>query len=153
GFQVAGQSELRAMTERLRAAGISVREGDEKLARERGVCALVACKDPDGLDVEIYYGPTLATENPFSSLAGVSGFVTGGQGLGHMVLATQDIDATRAFYRDALGFRLSDYIRMRMGPELAIDLEFYHCNARHHTVALAPLPVAPPKRIHHFMLQ
>ncbi|MBN9634385.1 MAG: VOC family protein, partial [Actinobacteria bacterium] len=30
-------------------------------------------------------------------------------------------------------------------------LEFYHCNARHHTLALIPAPM--PKRMHHFMLQ
>ena len=30
-------------------------------------------------------------------------------------------------------------------------MEFFHCNPRHHTVALVPVPAA--KRLHHFMLQ
>jgi 2,3-dihydroxybiphenyl 1,2-dioxygenase len=153
GFEVAGEPELRAMAERLKGAGVAVAEGGADLVRDRGVCGLVSCRDPDGLDVEIYYGPTLATEAPFASPVGVSGFVTGQQGVGHIVLATQNIARTRAFYQDVLGFRVSDYIRMRMGPELFIDLEFYHCNPRHHTIALLPLPMAPPKRMHHFMLQ
>ncbi len=153
GFEVAGAAELAAVAERLRAQGVAVTEGGADLLRERGVCGLVRCQDPDGLDVEIYYGPTLATDRPFVSPAGVSGFVTGPQGLGHVVLATADIEAARAFYRDALGFRLSDYIRMRMGPDMAVDLEFYHCNPRHHTLALIPLPGPAPKRLHHFMLQ
>lgn len=153
GFEVAGAPELAAMTERLRAAGVEVAEGGSDLASDRGVCGLVTCHDPGGLAVEIYYGPTLATERPFASPAGVSGFVTGTQGVGHIVLATHDIARSRAFYRDVLGFRVSDYIRMRMGPQLAVELEFYHCNPRHHTLALLPLLAPPPKRMHHFMLQ
>jgi 2,3-dihydroxybiphenyl 1,2-dioxygenase len=153
GFEVAGECELREMVKHLRTAGVTVSEGGSELARERGVCELIGCEDPDGLRIELYYGATLATERPFVSPAGVSGFVTGRQGLGHIVLGTQKIDEARVFYRDMLGFRLSDYIHMRLAPEFAIDLEFYHCNARHHTLALAPLPVPPPKRIHHFMLQ
>jgi biphenyl-2,3-diol 1,2-dioxygenase len=30
-------------------------------------------------------------------------------------------------------------------------MEFLHCNPRHHTLALLPVPA--PKRLHHFMLQ
>jgi biphenyl-2,3-diol 1,2-dioxygenase len=40
---------------------------------------------------------------------------------------------------------------MQISPEFALELEFYHCNPRHHTLALAPVPT--PKRLHHFMLQ
>jgi 2,3-dihydroxybiphenyl 1,2-dioxygenase len=153
GFEVAGEAELRAMADRLAVAGVTVSEGAADLIADRGVTGLITCRDPDGLAVEIYYGPTLATETPFASPAGVSGFVTGPQGVGHVVLATADIEKARAFWRDALGFRVSDYIRMRMGPGATVELEFYHCNPRHHTLALLPLPVAPPKRLHHFMLQ
>ena len=103
------------------------------------------------LRVEIYYGPTERHETPFTSVAGVSGFVTGEEGIGHVVMTTPDIAGTRAFYQDILGFRLSDIIRMSAGPGRSIDMEFYHCNPRHHTLAL--VPVAAPKRLHHFMLQ
>lgn len=153
GFEVAGADELGEMARRLRDGGVDVVDGDADLAKSRGVRELVTCKDPDGLGIEIYYGRMLRTERPFVSPAGVSGFLTDPQGLGHMVLATGDIEKTRAFYKDLLGFRLSDYIQMRMGPDFAMELEFYHCNARHHTLALAPLPMPPPKRLHHFMLQ
>ena len=153
GFEVAGAQELRALAERLAAAGVQATPAEPELLAERGVCGLIRCQDPDGLDIEIYYGPTLQTETPFFSPAGVSGFVTGAQGIGHIVLATPQIDRARAFYCDVLGFRISDYIRMRMGPEFFLDLEFFHCNARHHTIALVPLPMPPPKRMHHFMLQ
>jgi len=151
GFEVAGPAELEAVVQRLAKGGVAVGNGDPDRLAERGVLGLATCKDPDGLDVEIFYGPTLRTETPFVSPQAVVRFVTGDQGLGHVVLTTRDMEAARRFYADLLGFRLSDVIRMRLGPERSFDLEFFHCNARHHTVALAPIPA--PKRLHHFMIQ
>jgi biphenyl-2,3-diol 1,2-dioxygenase len=150
GFEVLGADALAGMAARLTAAGVALSNDDEALAGERGVTGLVSCRDPQGMGVEIYYGPTERHETPFASKS-VSGFVTGEEGIGHVVLATADIAASRAFYQDVLGFRLSDIIRMPIGPTLAIELEFYHCNPRHHTLALVPVPA--PKRLHHFMLQ
>lgn len=151
GFEVAGPGSLSDMAERLRGAGVEVGNGDPELLKLRGVMGMITCRDPDGLAVEIYYGPTERRETPFVSPVGVSGFLTAGQGLGHIVLSAPDIARSRAFYSDILGFRLSDIIRMRLSPEFGIDLEFYHCNPRHHTLALAPLPMA--KRLNHFMVQ
>jgi 2,3-dihydroxybiphenyl 1,2-dioxygenase len=151
GFEVAGAAELDALAGRLAEAGVAVGNGDPALLAERGVLGLVTCQDPDGLPVEIYYGATLRTETPFASPVGVASFVTGRQGLGHVVISTRDVAAARHFYQDLLGFRLSDTIRMRMGANSSFELEFYHCNPRHHTLALLPVPA--PKRLHHFMLQ
>jgi 2,3-dihydroxybiphenyl 1,2-dioxygenase len=150
GFEVPDQAALAEMATRLTAAGVPVGNDDAGLAVERGVTGLVSCRDPHGLRVEIYYGPTERHEVPFASQE-VSGFVTGEEGIGHVVLTTPDIAASRSFYQDLLGFRLSDIIRMPMGPKAFMDMEFYHCNPRHHTLALVPVPA--PKRLHHFMLQ
>ena len=151
GFEVSGPDDLAALAQRLASGGVRVTTGDPAKLAERGVLGLVACVDPEGLPVEIYFGATLRTETPFVSPAGVARFVTGGQGLGHVVLSTRNIAAARHFYQDLLGFRLSDSIRMRMGRETPIEMEFFHCNPRHHTLALLPIPM--PKRLHHFMLQ
>lgn len=150
GFEVAGPAELEALRARLSAAGVTCAT-DPKLAAHRGVLDLFSCNDPDGLRIEIYYGASERGEEPFRSPAGVSAFVTGDQGMGHIVLATRDIAAARRFYQELLGFRLSDIIRMRPAPGVSFELEFFHCNPRHHTLALAPVPA--PKRLHHFMLQ
>jgi 2,3-dihydroxybiphenyl 1,2-dioxygenase len=147
GFEVAGPAELAAVRNRLAEGGVAIANGDPALIAERGVLDLIACQDPDGLPVEVFYGPTLRTETPFASPSGVAGFVTGDQGLGHVVLSTKDMAAARRFYQDILGFRLSDIIRM--GP--GFEMEFFHCNPRHHTLALIPVPM--PKRLHHFMVQ
>jgi biphenyl-2,3-diol 1,2-dioxygenase len=151
GFEVAGACELDEMRNRLRDAQITCRDGDAALAQARGVTGLITCSDPDGLPIEIYFGPAERTETPFASPAAVSGFVTGDQGLGHIVLTTKDIDASRHFYQDTLGFRLSDIIHMQIKPDFSFEMEFFHCNPRHHTLALMPVPA--PKRLHHFMLQ
>jgi 2,3-dihydroxybiphenyl 1,2-dioxygenase len=151
GFEVVGPAELEEVRARLVEGGVAVGNGDPARLAERGVLGLIACQDPDGLPVEIFYGPTLRTERPFASPAGVGAFVTGAQGLGHVVLTTKDMAAARRFYQELLGFRLSDIITMRMGPDRRVDMEFFHCNPRHHTLALMPIPI--PKRLHHFMVQ
>jgi 2,3-dihydroxybiphenyl 1,2-dioxygenase len=152
GFELAGPEALEAVVSRLTAAGVACERAGEERRKERGVMALVGCVDPQGLPVEFYYGPTHLSEIPFASSQGVR-FVTGEQGLGHVVLATTDIAATRRFYLDLLGFRQSDTIRMEVAPNFALDLEFYYGNPRHHTLAVAPVPMMPPKRTHHIMLQ
>jgi len=152
GFEVAGPAELAALKSRLVAAGVEMEDGDPGLIAERGVMELLRCRDPEGLTIEIYYGPTHLTQAPFLSPTGAR-FMTGEQGLGHIVLSTRDLAATRRFYLDLLGFRQSDTIRMATGPDFHVDLEFYYCNPRHHTLAVAPLPFTPPKRLHHLMVQ
>jgi 2,3-dihydroxybiphenyl 1,2-dioxygenase len=152
GLEVPGPAELSTLHERLATNGVEVEVADGDLLAERGVLGLIRCCDPEGLGVELYYGPTCLTDVPFVSAVGAS-FVTGEQGLGHVVLATTDLAATRHFYLELLGFRQSDTIRMVMGPSFNIDLEFYSCNPRHHTLAVAPLPMRPPKRMHHLMVQ
>jgi 2,3-dihydroxybiphenyl 1,2-dioxygenase len=85
---------------------------------------------------------------PFEPGRPMSGFVTGEQGLGHVVLIVPDLDAAAAFYTDVLGFRPSDSI------ESGLSLRFLHCvghAARHHTVALASVPGMVG--MHHLMLE
>lgn len=152
GFEVAGPDEFAEVKAKLASAGIEAEAASAALLAERGVVALFRCNDPDGLPVEIFYGPTLVTHQPFVSPRGVQ-FVTGEQGLGHIVLTTTDLAATRRFYLELLGFRQSDTIRMQIAPQFALDLEFYFGNPRHHTIAIAPVPAPMPKRMHHMMLQ
>jgi biphenyl-2,3-diol 1,2-dioxygenase len=146
GFEVATAEGLAELEQRLSDAGRSAKRGDAELLDVRGVCELVATEDPAGMPVELFCGLKDLGDIPFCSPVGTSGFVTGEQGLGHFVLSAADIDASRSFYCDVLGFRLSD--RIRMGP---IELEFLHCNSRHHTIALVPVP--RPKRLHHLMFE
>lgn len=150
GFEVAGAAGLDALLARLESLGIPAAR-DAALAHARGVTELAVCNDPTGLQIELYYGAREATEQPLVSPAGVSGFVTGDQGAGHIVLYAGDIAAARRFYQDGLGFHMSDYIDMSLGPDFTLELNFLHCNPRHHTLALVPVP--SPKHLNHFMIE
>lgn len=54
--------------------------------------------------------------------------------VGHVVFGTPDVEASRAFYTDALGFRISDVV----GGGLAY---FLRCSTDHHNLLLMPAPV------------
>jgi 3,4-dihydroxy-9,10-secoandrosta-1,3,5(10)-triene-9,17-dione 4,5-dioxygenase len=143
GWEVAGSAALDVAAGELEQAGIEVRR-DLALAKERRVTDLIAFDAPDGIHHELYWGAEL-DYLPFVSPAGVSGFVTGGLGLGHVVLATAELDDARRFYVDVLGFRLSD--TMTLGGTRVV---FLHCNGRHHSLALGEGRAAA---LGHFMVE
>lgn len=149
GFEVSSPDALEELRGRLKEMGVDVEVGSSRFCDARAVEAVLRCEDPDGVGIELFCGRTPATE-PFTSPRDLT-FVTGDQGLGHLVLLVADAAASRRFYEDGLGFRISDFITLndRARP---VELTFLHCNPRHHTLALAPVPKAP-KRLDHFMLQ
>lgn len=151
GLEIETLEGMQAMREKLDREGVKYAPASDNLKAERGVRDLIVLSDPEGLQVEIYVGATTLSNVPFVSPAGVSRFYTGEQGAGHIVLSAGKIDEVRDFYTRLLGFKLSDTIGMAISPEFTLLLEFYHCNPRHHTLALAPLPA--PKRLHHFMVE
>lgn len=150
GWEVADEGALQALTARLEAAGHTVTRATPAEAAARSVVDLVRCADPNGMMTEIFYGPLVTYDRPFVSPRPISGFVTGGLGLGHFTLAVDDLDASLQFYRDVLGMRLSDWVAP-MGPGTDFRIAFLHCNPRHHSLALFAAPA--PKRLHHFLLQ
>ncbi|KWV94501.1 hypothetical protein ASS64_09295 [Erythrobacter sp. AP23] len=154
GYEVPDVASLRDIRERLRNIGVEVTDGSPELCAQRGVMGLFQCEDPSGLQIEVFYGPNVLTDIPFVSPAGIKEFVTGEQGLGHIFMESSDIDRLREFYVEGMGFEMSDIIHMPLDPstpDVSVDLEFYHCNPRHHTIGLAP--GGGNKRMHHFMLE
>lgn len=151
GLEVETWEGMQALRGKLDREGVKYAPASDNLKAERGVRDLIVLTDPAGLQVDIYVGATALTSVPFNSPAGVSGYLTGEQGAGHVVLASEKMDEVRDFYTRLLGFRLSDTIGIAIAPDFTLTLEFYHCNPRHHTLALAPMPA--PKRLHHFMVE
>lgn len=151
GWEVAGEPELRAVMQRLESAGFAARRADAELLAERGVAQLVFCTDSNGIRNEISYGAQ-AARSPFASPRGISGFVTGDQGVGHVVLSVDDAAAALTFYRDVLGLRVSDFIDFEREPGIGVHMTFLHCNERHHSLAFVERRGAP-RRLSHLMLE
>lgn len=149
GWEVADGAALDAMKDRLARAGVPFQAGTAAEAAARGVREMIVLADPDGIRTEIHHGPTPGLQ-PFRSEKIASGFKTGSMGMGHVLIDVRDCAETERFYRDVLGFRLSDTIDTEfMGKPL--HAVFLHANPRHHSLAFAALGM--PKRLHHVMLE
>jgi biphenyl-2,3-diol 1,2-dioxygenase len=152
GWEVATEGAMNEVAEQIRQAGLTVSPGTSEEADARRVAGLIKFADPSGIPSEVFYGPLVMYDQPFHSPRRISGFKTGEQGLGHFVAWVDDYERTLDFYRDALGMRVSDFVRFSPAPGVKMNVAFLHCNPRHHTMAFAKLP-GTPKRLHHFMLQ
>ena len=136
---------------RLRARGLDVTDGGGD-AEERRVGRLARTTAPWGTAVEIVLDPADAS-TPFSSALVPGGFLTAGVGFGHVVLATTSFDESTALLTDGLGFEQSDWLDTEIAEGITLEVRFYHCNARHHTVALARAPFELPQVMHHVMFE
>lgn len=155
GWEVADEHEMREVARNLEAAGVACKEGSAAELADRRVCGLLRFEDPAGNTQEVFHGAALQHRRVVSPYG--HRFVTEGQGLGHVVLSTPDDAAALHFYRDVLGFRLRD--SMRLAPELVgrpadgepAWLRFFGCNPRHHSLAFLPMPT--PSGIVHLMVE
>ena len=143
GWEVADAAALNALAARLEAAGVAVRHEPASLADQRFVRELISFADPGGNRLEAFYSPAIADE-AFQPGRTISGFRTGALGMGHAVFHVKNVDDLLGFYRDVLGFGVSDYITT---PFRAY---FMHANPRHHSVALIETGRAD---LHHLMVE
>lgn len=143
GWEVVHRADLDTVAARLEAAGVRVIRGDRALCEARLVADLIAFDDPSGYRIEVCWKPAIA-DTPFVPGRPIAGFKTGPLGMGHAVLHTDAVEAMVTFYRDLLGFGVTDY---GLTP---YPLYFFHVNGRHHSFAL----VGSGRRgIHHFMVE
>lgn len=143
GWEVAGAPELDALAARLDAHGVAVQHGVRRLADERHVRDLIQFQDPAGNPLEAFHGAATASE-PFTPGRAISGFLTGPLGMGHVVINVVDVEPLLPFYRDVLGFHITDY---GLKP---YKLYFFHLNGRHHSFAMVGSGKAS---FHHFMVE
>ena len=125
---------------------------DADLAAARRAARLARTTAPWGTALELVLDPEPASA-PFASERVPGGFLTEGVGFGHVVLATTAFDESVAFVTDGLGFVQSDWLETELAPGITLEVRFFHCNARHHTVALARAPFDLPQVLHHVMFE
>jgi 3,4-dihydroxy-9,10-secoandrosta-1,3,5(10)-triene-9,17-dione 4,5-dioxygenase len=155
GWETANAADLDDIRARLDGAGVPYKEGTAEELADRRVDELISFEDPAGSRLEVFHGVALQHRRIVSPYG--HKFVTGEQGLGHVVLSTNDDEASLRFYRDVLGFRLRD--SMRLPPPLVgrpadgkpAWLRFFGCNPRHHSLAFLPMPTA--SGIVHLMIE
>ncbi len=150
GWEVADHRALAEATDHLKDHGVEVESASAEELAERRVEGMVRFTDPFDNVFELYHGATYESRPVVTPYA--QKFVTGEQGLGHIVVpVTDDVEALR-FYSDVLGFRLRDSMRMPgefVGKEAGstVWLRFLGCNPRHHSLAFLPMP-NPSKCVH-----
>lgn len=152
GFDTGDDRSFDALLARLASAGFPATEvtDDERAARRARRMARTSA--PWGLSVEVVTGLDDAAE-PFASQLMPGGFLTEGVGFGHVVFATTAFDESHAFVTDGLGMAQSDWLELEIAEGIELEVHFYHCNPRHHTLALARVPFELPHRLHHLMVE
>lgn len=144
GWEFRDSEALDACIAGLRAADVPVRIGSEREAANRLAKRIVFCSDPCGNQLELYVGRA-SDYAPFASPRGLSGFVAGEQGMGHVVLPAPELEKARAFYKKHLGFGDTDemWLNMTGNPtDPRLGIYFMHAdNRRHHSLALMGAPV------------
>lgn len=151
GLEAVGPTAFDDVVGRLAASGAEITEDDERAA-EREVRRLVRARAPWGVDVELVLGAPDAAA-PFDSPLVPGGFHTTEVGFGHAVFATAAFDESVRFLVDGLGFRQSDWLETEIAEGIPLEVRFFHCNSRHHTIALAKAPFALPQTLHHIMFE
>ena len=154
GWELADHDALQAAREHLIKAGVAFAEGTAEELAERRVQELIRFADPWDNVFELFHGITYEARplvTPYDNK-----FVTGEQGMGHVVIPVGDDEAALEFYRDTLGFRLRDSMSMPgefVGKEPGSKawLRFLGCNPRHHSLAFLPMP--NPARCVHIMVE
>ena len=155
GWECANAEGLQEIRNRLDVEGTPYKEATAAELADRRVDEMIRFSDPSGNGLEVFHGAALEHRRVVSPYG--HKFVTGEQGLGHVVLTTRDDDETLHFYRDVLGFKLRD--SMRLPPQVVgrpadgppAWLRFLGCNPRHHSLAF--MPGQTPSGIVHLMIE
>ncbi len=154
GWELADHDALQAAREHLAKAGVEFVEGTPEELADRRVQEMIRFTDPFDNVFELFHGITYESRPVVTPYAAT--FVTGEQGMGHVVIPVNDDVEALKFYRDVLGFRLRDSMSMPgefvgKEPGSKVWLRFLGVNQRHHSLAFLPMP--NPSRCVHIMFE
>lgn len=149
GWEVRDQFALDSVARAVEASGTAVKTLSQAEVDERGVEACVAFDDPAGTPTEVFFGPVL-DHSPVVTNLGQS-FMTGQQGMGHVVLPTTAPEETCRFYTEVLGFLPRGAFRISGEPPMRV--RFMGVNERHHSLAVCPAPHGEEPGLVHLMVE
>ena len=137
GWEVRDRAALEQVKAALDAAGVAFKELSLAEADDRRVEEVIAFDDPAGTTLEVFHGAVL-DHSPVITPFGAR-FVTGDQGLGHVVVPANDPNGLFDFYTQVLGFRSRGAFRVPAPEEFGpVRVRFLGVNERHHSLAICP---------------
>lgn len=152
GWEVGDHAALLRVQQAIEKAGVEVTQLSLAEADARRVEEVIAFTDPSGASIEIFHGAIL-DHSPVVTPFGAT-FVTGSQGLGHVVLPAMDFNGEFEFYTEVLGFYPRGAFRLKTPPEYGpLRVRFLGVNERHHSMALAPTAHAGDPGLIHIMVE
>lgn len=122
-FRCACEAAMADLAARAAAAGCKVADGPAPDSRPGGG-RMIDIRGPHGCPIRLVCGDRPRQAAPTC--------IDRAERLAHVNINTRDVDGLAAFWREVLGFRLSDRSR---------QMAFLRCNADHHAVVLAEAPV------------
>ena len=152
GWEVRDRPALQRVKATLDGAGVPFKQLSVDEAETRRVEEAITFEDPAGTVVEIFHGAVL-DHSPVITPFGAK-FVTGDQGLGHVVVPATDPDGLFDFYTDVLGFRSRGAFRVPLPKEFGpVRVRFLGINERHHSLAVVPAAHQRDPRLVHIMVE
>jgi 3,4-dihydroxy-9,10-secoandrosta-1,3,5(10)-triene-9,17-dione 4,5-dioxygenase len=137
GWEVRDHAALERVEAALDRAGVPFKKLSVDEAGDRRVEEVITFEDPSGTTLEVFHGAVL-DHSPVITPFGAK-FVTGDQGLGHVVVPATDPNAMFDFYTDVLGFRSRGAFRVPLPKEFGpVRVRFLGINERHHSMAIVP---------------
>jgi len=152
GFEASDAEAYESALAQLGRAGYPTTVGspDERAARR--VDDLAHVDAPWGMRIEVVHSLADAP-TPFLSPLVAGGFLTEDVGFGHVVVLTEAFNDSHHFVTDGLGMKQSDWVETEIAAGVELEIRFYHCNERHHSLALARAPFDLAPKLHHVMFE
>jgi 3,4-dihydroxy-9,10-secoandrosta-1,3,5(10)-triene-9,17-dione 4,5-dioxygenase len=152
GWEVRDHAALQRVKAALDGAGVAFKQLSVDEAEARRVEEVITFEDPAGTTLEVFHGPAL-DHSPVITPFGAK-FVTGDQGLGHVVVPATDPNGLFDFYTDVLGFRSRGAFRVPMPKEFGpVRVRFLGINERHHSLAICPAAHQRDPGVVHIMVE
>ncbi|WP_407685527.1 biphenyl-2,3-diol 1,2-dioxygenase [Mycobacterium sp. HUMS_1102779] len=152
GWEVRDHPGLQRVKAALDGAGVAFKQLSDEEAEARRVEEVITFEDPAGITCEVFHGAVL-DHSPVITPFGAK-FVTGDQGMGHVVLPTTDPGGLFDFYTEVLGFRSRGAFRVPLPKEFGpVRVRFLGINERHHSLAIVPAAHQRDPRLVHIMVE
>jgi 3,4-dihydroxy-9,10-secoandrosta-1,3,5(10)-triene-9,17-dione 4,5-dioxygenase len=152
GWEVRDHAALERVKATLAGAGTPFKELSLTEADARRVEEVITFDDPAGTTLEVFHGAVL-DHSPVVTPFGAK-FVTGSQGLGHVVLPALDVNGLFEFYTEVLGFKSRGAFRVPVPAEFGpVRVRFLGVNERHHSLAICPAAHLRDPGLIHLMVE